>query len=157
ALLAGLALAAGTLLFRANVFVLAFPAWLAAAGLSLPYFRTRRLQFAILATRGPALALLAGYPFIAHPATGSAIAPALELFPNEIHLNNEPTAYTGWYEHLRTLGNSVAFPAGVLLVFPACLGAFLVLYPAALLLARRRLRAIDAFPWVIAAFYLLLM
>src|SRR5262249_12232182 len=64
---------------------------------------------------------------------------------------------TGWYEHLKTYGDAVALPAGIVLVLAACLGVFVVLYPAAILLARRRLSAIHFFPAIVIAFYLLLM
>jgi hypothetical protein len=157
ALLAGLALAAGTLVFRANVFVLAFPAWLTGAGSTLPVFRRRRLLFAVLVAACSALAVLALYAFTIDHATGWSSVPALELFLNEVHVNQEPTGYAGWYEHLQTYGDGVAFAGGILLVFPACLGVFVFLYPAALILSRRRLGAIDCFPAIVVAFYLLLM
>jgi len=156
ALLAGAVLAVGTLLFRANVFVLAFPAWLAAAGVSLPFFRRRRFLLAVLLIGSVALARLAIY-VAADNLPGWDIAPVLETFLDASHANQEPTAYTGWYETLRAYGPGISAPAGILLVFLACLGLLALLYPAALLLARRRLSAIDCFPVFVIVFYVLLM
>jgi hypothetical protein len=156
ALLTGALLAAGTLLFRANVFILAFPVWLAAAGLSLPFFQRHRLWFAVLLITSVALAPLVVF-FIADNATGWSTASALETFLYAVHVNQEPTGYTGWYERILDYGPGIAVPAGILLVFPACLGAFALLYPAALVLARRRLGTIDFYPLFLVAFYVLLI
>ncbi|HZF20515.1 MAG TPA: hypothetical protein VE008_12520 [Burkholderiales bacterium] len=155
-LIAGGVLASGTLLFRANVFVLAFPAWLAAAWLSLPFFRRRRVLSAVLLICSLALARLAIY-VVFNNLPGWDIAPVLETFLWVFHVDQEPTAYTGLYRRLLAYGPAVSLPAGILLVLLACLGIFALLYPAALLLARRRLSTIDCFPMLVAAFYVLLM
>jgi hypothetical protein len=156
ALIAGAALAAGALLFRANVFVLAFPAWLAAAGASLPCFRKRRLVYAALLLASVALARLAIY-VVADALPGWDVVPVLETFLWASHANQEPTAYAGWWERLTAYGPQIALPAGIGLVFLACLGVFVLLYPAALLLERRRWRVIDCLPVLAIAFYVLLM
>ena len=156
ALIAGAALAAGDLLFRANVFVLAFPAWIAAAGASLPFFRSRRLVFVALLVACVASARLAIY-IVADALPGWDVVPVLETFLRASHLNQEPTAYAGWWEWLSAHGPEVAFPAGIGLVFLACLGVFVLLYPAALLLERPRWRAIDCLPALVVVFYVLLM
>lgn len=156
ALIAGAALSAGDLLFRANVFVLAFPAWIAAAGASLPIFRSRRLVFAAVLLACVASARLAIY-VVADTLPGWNAIPVLGTFLRASHLNQEPTAYAGWYERLTAYGQEVAVPAGIGLVFLACLGAFVLLYPAALLLERRRWRVIDCLPVLTIAFYVLLM
>jgi hypothetical protein len=156
ALIAGAALAAGALLFRANVFVLAFPAWLAAAGASLPSFRKRRLVYAALLLAFVALARLAIY-VVADSLPGWNAIPVVDTFLRASHLNQEPTAYAGWYERLIEYGPEIAVPAGIGLVFLACLGAFVLLCPAALLLERRRWRVIDCLPVLVVVFYVLLM
>src|SRR5262249_47304535 len=83
--------------------------------------------------------------------------PVVETFLQASHLNQEPTAYAGWYERLTAYGPEVAVPAGIGLVFLACLGAFVLLFPAALLLERRRWRLIDCLPVLVIVFYVLLM
>lgn len=156
ALLTGAVLAAGTLLFRAQVFVLAFPVWLATASLLLPFFQRRRLWFAVILIVSVASAPLV-IAFVADNATGWNSAPGLKIFLDAVHLNQEPTAYTGWYQGIKDYSPDIAIPAGILLVFPACLGIFVVLYPAALVLAHHRLSAIDFFPAFVVAFYVLLI
>jgi len=60
---------------------------------------------------------------------------------------------------MKRYGPLIAFPVGLLLVFPACLGIFLLLYPLAMLAMRRYrgLQATDWMPLVMCAWYLLLM
>jgi hypothetical protein len=156
ALLTGAVLAAGTLLFRAQVFVLAFPVWLATAGLLLPFFERRRLWFAVILIVSVVSAPLA-IAFVADNVTGWNGTPGLKIFLDAVHLNQEPTGYTGWYQGIKDHSPGVAIPAGVLLVFAACLGIFVVLYPAALALARHRLSLIDFFSAFVVAFYVLLI
>jgi hypothetical protein len=65
-------------------------------------------------------------------------------------------AYAGWYDSLlQRYGARVALPVGVLLVFPAFLGIFTLLYPIALWLRHRS--AFDAMPLVLIGGYAALM
>ena len=86
--------------------------------------------------------------------------PALPRFLYVIHEDHYPTAYESWYAAL--IGNyspAVSVPLGVLLIFPACLGVFLLLYPLSVLAARRSrgLEAIDFVPVALVCVYTLLM
>ena len=138
------ALAAGLLLFRAHVFVLALPAVLATAALATAEFRRRRLLYA-----GAALAVLA----LVFWSTGGPRA--LRAFLATVH-DQPGIAYAGWYEFLlQHYGPGIALPLGVLLVFPAFLGIFMLLYPVALWLRHRS--AFDALPLVLIAGYAALM
>jgi uncharacterized membrane protein YhaH (DUF805 family) len=76
-----------------------------------------------------------------------------------VHSAQEPTAYTGVYDALARRGGLLLPLAGIALTFAAALGAFLILLPGALTLARRfsALRPIDAFPGYLAFWWLLLM
>jgi len=139
-----LALAAGLVLFRAHVFVLALPAVLAAAVIATAEFRRRRLLYT-----GAALALLVG---LWGMADGQR---ALRPFLATVH-DQPGIAYAGWYEFmLQHYGAGVALPAGVLLVFPVFLGIFTLLYPVALWLRHRS--AFDALPLLLIAGYAALM
>jgi hypothetical protein len=144
-LLLSVALAAGLLLFRAHVFVLALPAVLAIAALASAEFRRRRLLYT-----GTALALLV-LAFFAIAEERRALQPFLDT------VHNQPgIAYAGWYDFLlQHYGAGVAMPAGVLLVFPAFLGIFTLLYPVALWLRHRSV--FDALPCLLMAGYAALM
>jgi hypothetical protein len=86
--------------------------------------------------------------------------PALELFLTAVHEFQEPTGYTGLYPYLlETYGRGIGVPAGILLVFAACLGVFAILYPVSVLIARRSrgLHAIDLVPVSLIGCYVLLM
>lgn len=163
ALLAGALLAVGTFVFRANVFILAFPAWVVSAGISLPFFQRRHLLFAIILVFSIAGSVSFTYFILANiPATAETwwrTGPALERFLDEVHRHQAPTGYAGLYGYLLTLGKGVAIPAGILLVYGASLGAFVLLYPVALLVTRRSngLSVIDMFPAFIIMTYALLM
>lgn len=143
-LVLSIALAAGLLFFRAHIFVLALPAVLATAAIATAEFRRRRLLYT-----GAALAL---------PAALWALGDgprALRPFLAAVH-DQPGIAYAGWYEFLlQHYGASIALPLGVLLVFPAFLGIFLLLYPLALWLRRRS--AFDVLPLVLLAGYAALM
>ncbi len=143
-LLLSVVLAAGLLLFRAQVFLLALPAVLAVAAIATAEFRRRRLLYA-----GAALALLLAF-------WGMTEGPrALRPFLATVH-NQPGIAYAGWYDLiLQRYGAGVAFPAGVLLVFPVFLGIFTLLYPVALW--RRHRSAFDALPLLLIAGYAALM
>jgi hypothetical protein len=143
-LVLSVALAAGLLLFRAHVFVLALPAVLATAAIASAEFRRRRLLYT-----GSALALLLA---LWGMADGQR---ALRPFLATVH-DQPGIAYAGWYEFLsQHYGAGVAMPVGLLLVFPAFLGMFTLLYPVALWLRRRS--AFDALPLLLIAGYAALM
>lgn len=138
------ALAAGLLLFRAHVFVLALPAVLATAAVASAEFGRRRALYT-----GAALALFLG---VWGMADGQR---ALTPFLATVHAQ-PAIAYAGWYEFLlQRYGTGVALPLGVLLVFPAFLGIFVLLYPIALWLRHRS--AFDALPLLLIAGYAALM
>jgi hypothetical protein len=140
------ALAAGLLLFRAHVFVLALPAVLATAAIATTEFRRRRLLYMGAAL---ALLLLLGLWRI---ADGQG---ALRPFLATVH-DQPGIAYAGWYDLiLQHYGAGVALPTGVLLVFPAFLGIFTLLYPIALWLRHRS--AFDALPLFLIGGYAALM
>ena len=143
-LAASLALASGLLLFRAQIFVLAAPCVLALAAVASAEFRRRWLLYT-----GAGLALLvAFYVIVDQPR-------ALRPFLLTVH-TQPGIAYAGWYESLlQRYGAGVAVPLGMLLVFPAFLGVFTLLYPAALWLRHRT--AFDALPLVLFGSYAALM
>jgi hypothetical protein len=145
-------LAGGAMLFRVHVFAVGFPALLASAAMATRFVRSRKLAFFAAATGAFAL-----FVFVFYATTDSA--PALEIFLSAVHEFQEPTAYTGWYQLLESHGSAVAVPAGILLVLVACLGAFVLLYPASVLLARRTggLRAVDLVPAAMIGCYVLLL
>src|SRR5207245_9521707 len=83
-----------------------------------------------------------------------------EVVLDALHAWQEPTAYTGLYRALLDEhGALFGVIAGILLVYLACLGALVILYPLAVWLAHRAraLRAIDAFPAFVLAAYLAVM
>lgn len=152
-LLMSAGLVAGTALFRVHVFLVGFPAWLAGAALATRFVQRRKL-----ACLG--VAALAFTAFVAAFYAVSGSAPVLEHFLDVAHGYNEPTGYTGWYQAvLDAHGPGAAIPVGVLLVLGASLGAFALLYPVSLLLARRSagLRAVSAVPVAVVASYVLLI
>jgi len=164
ALAASAALVGATFLFRFHIFVLLFFAWFAAVAIMSP--RVRRNWKAFLA--GGALLLIAAILAYQHlpnlPASGGSWTldegQALERFLYQVHTRQSPTAYPGVYTRVRAqYGDLVGFAFGMMLVYPAALGAFLLLFPAALALERRsvQLRGIDAFPLALLALYAMLM
>lgn len=153
-LLASACLIVGSLLIRVHVFLLAFPAWLASAAIQTQFVRRRKLAF--LAASGAALAVLV----LAFYLFSAQARPALREFLDIAHNQQVMLAYDGWYAALLAdYGPGIAIPAGVLLVLPACLGIFTILYPVSVLLARRSrgLEAIDLVPVALLVGYLLLM
>jgi hypothetical protein len=153
ALCASLCLAAGAVLFRVHFFALAFPAVAVVAALSTRWVRAHLLAAVVSAIVAFAL-------FVAGFYLATEAAPALEMFLNEIHNRQEPTAYTWFYWNLvDDYSPLLAVPAGMLLVFVACLGALIVLYPLSALVARRSgaWRAIDRFPPALLGSYVVLM
>lgn len=160
ALAASAALVGATLLFRFHVFLLLFPAWLAAVAVASPMVRREWKLFLV----GNALLLIAAilvYQYLPNlPASGASWAldegPALERFLRQVHGRQEPTAYPGLYARVLTeYGEPIGFAFGILLVYPAAIGAFLLLFPLALLLERGalNLRGIDAFPLALFVLY----
>jgi hypothetical protein len=152
ALVASALLAASVLLFRAHVFVLFAPAWVAAAVVChAAQSHRRRLGWLMAAgliagaaALSVAITFLAGSDAIHWRVRGVS---ALGDFLWHVHTLQEPTAYTGVYEALLAQQpEALAFAAGIGLAVLAALGAFVLLLPIAALLARRAgvLRPIDA-------------
>jgi len=137
------ALAVGLLLFRAHLFVLALPCVLAAATVATAQFRRRPLPYICAA-----LALLVALYLVIDERA---------LRPFLVAVHDQPgIAYAGWYDSLlQRYGAGVVLPLGVLLVFPAFLGVFTLLYPIALWLRHRS--AFDAMPALLLAGYVVLM
>ena len=132
-LAASIALAAGLILFRAHLFLLALPAVLATAALATTAFRRRPLAYL-----GLALALLVTFDLAA------GWPRALPAFLATAH--SQPGIAYAWHGSV---------PLGVLLVFLAFLGVFTLLYPVALWLRHRSV--FDALPLVLIAGYVALM
>jgi hypothetical protein len=154
ALAASAGLVGGALLVRLHVFLLALPAWLVSVAMLTPFIQRRKLAFFAAASAAFTLFVLGFYGFFPQSE------PALVAFLDVTHNQQVPLAYAGWYGGLmQTYGPGIAIPAGVLLVFPACLGVFVVLYPLSILLLRRSrgLQAIDVVPLALLACYLLLI
>jgi hypothetical protein len=153
-LLAGASLVVGSLLIRAHVFALAFPAWLTCVAMSTPLVQRRKLAF--LGVASAAFALFVWGFYRVFPDSVHALEPFLDVLHNQQH----PTAYRGLYQGLMAIyGPAIAIPAGVLLILPAYLGVFTFLYPISALLAHRSrgLKAIDLLPIVLIVFYFLLI
>ena len=153
-LLASACVAAGTVLFRIHLFVLGFPALLTSAAVTTRFVQQRKAAFFAAAVTFFALFVWSFY-------TLTDSLPALEIFLNAVHGEyQQPTRYSGWYPGLlETFGAAIAVPIGIVLVFVACLGILVVLYPVSVLLARRSggLRAVDLVPVCFIGFYVLLM
>lgn len=154
ALLASASLVGASCLIRVHIFLLMFPAWLASTVMLTRFSLRRKLLF--FAAAGMAFSLFVfGYYRLQPDA-----APALGKFLHVIHQDHFPTAYGDWYVVLiSSYGPSAAALLGVLLIFPACLGIFLLLYPLSALLAgrSRRLEAIDLLPVALLCAYTVLM
>lgn len=155
-------LALATLLFRAHVFVLLLPAWVAAAVVCHARFHRGRmawLMFAVLVVGAAGASALVGALVDAgfwRIGTSSALIEFLWY----VHTGHEPTAYTGVYEELKRLdAPGLQLAAGIALAFGAALGAFVLALPAAALLAWKRgaLRPLDAACAYLVASWLLLM
>lgn len=158
--------AVSTLFFRAHIFLLCLPAWLGTAALCSVRPGGRKARVAAYA----AAVLVAG-AFAASvileqlAASGSGFwrfgDRALADFLWVVHTGQEPTAYDGLYERLMATGTPVPLTLGigVLLAVVAGLGGFVVLLPAAALLAWRArvLKPIDAACGYLFLCWLLLM
>jgi hypothetical protein len=144
----------GSMLVRVHVFALAFPALLAAAAAASAAIRRRKLVSLALACAAFAAFVVAFY------ALAPDAVPAMEKSLEGVHGGMEPTAYPGFYRSLlESHGAALAVPAGLLLVYAASLGAFLLAYPLSVWLLHRSrgLRAADLVPPAFLACYLLLM
>ncbi|MBV9191784.1 MAG: hypothetical protein JOZ85_14955, partial [Betaproteobacteria bacterium] len=153
-LVVGAAMVLGLSVMRVHVFLLALPAWVTCLVLCLRLPRERKL--AVLAA---GCALFALFVFAFYREFPNARL-ALDQFLDVAHNQQEPTGYSGVYAHLlASHGAGLAFPVGVLLVFPAGLGIFLLIYPLAVFARQRSqdLQATDWMPAVVAAWYVLLM
>jgi hypothetical protein len=156
-LLASVCLVGGALLIRAHVFLLAFPAWLASALMLTPFIQRRKLAFFGAASASLALFVFAYYGFF--PDAVPALPQFLEVSHHHVHHLNQPV-YQAWYAGLSAAhGPLVTLAVGLLLIFPASLGVFIVLYPISVLLVHRSrgLEAIDLVPVALLVCYLLLM
>jgi hypothetical protein len=144
----------GLAVMRVHIFLLALPAWATAVVACLKLPRERKL--AVLAG-GCAMFALFVFSFYRYFPDGMR---ALDHFFDVAHNQQEPTTYTGIYAHLLArYGAGLAFPVGVLLVFPAGLGVFLLLYPLSVF-AQQRGRRLQASDWTVpavGAWYVLLM
>ena len=154
ALLASAALVGASWLIRVHIFLLAFPAWLASAVLLSRFSLQRKL--AALAGASMAFALFVFGYYKSLPDAVPALAGSLRV----IHEHHFPTTYQDWYAtFVSNYGPGRGAVLGVLLIFPACLGVFLLLYPLCMLLLRRsdRLEPVDFVPVVLVCAYTLLM
>ncbi|HEX7052602.1 MAG TPA: hypothetical protein VF211_01555 [Burkholderiales bacterium] len=153
-LVASAALVLACLFIRVHVFLLAFPAWLVATALAVPALAARRAT--VLAGAAVALALFVlGYYALVPGAT-----PALAQFLHVIHdVHPALPLPFGYAQLVRDYGAAAGLVGGTLLVLPAALGVFLLLYPASLLLLRRvrPLRLADALPALVLCVFLLLV
>ena len=153
-LVLGACMVAGLAVIRLHILLLMLPAWVTCAMLCTRLRRERKLLSLAGMLAVFLLFVLAFYRVF--PDTPTALGKFLEV----AHKEQDPTAYTGLYGSLLSrYGAEIAFPLGALLVFPASLGIFILLYPLAML-AMRRYRGWQASDWmppVMAAWYLLLM
>jgi hypothetical protein len=160
AIVASALLVAATFSLRVHVFLLLLPAWVLAVAVASQWAQRKpRIAWAVAALC--ALAAAATYRLGAEiPSHGWwQDGPALERFLYYVHRFQAPPAYYDLYRAIASAGKGIEFTAGVLLVFPACLGAFAFLYPIAIFLERERiqLRGADAFPLLLFASYVALM
>lgn len=141
---AGAVVAAAALPIRLHVFLLAFPAWIASAA----FIRGRMRLLAALAA-GLAIFVFAYYALV--PGATPAVGQFLELARNPYL----------WLYHtgLPRLGAGTAIAVGTLLLIPAILGVFVLLYPLSvwLLYRARRLERHDIVPAAVLVTYLLLV
>ena len=159
ALAGSAALVAAVFAYRFHVLLLLLPGWLAAVAIASPLVRRRWRLFFIA---GAALALGALLAYDHLPNIGDAASwalgegQALERFLRQVHTRQEPTAYTGLYvQVLNAYGDAIGYAFGMILAYPAALGALLVLFPVALFLERDRLewKGVDAFPVALVVLY----
>ncbi|MGH8746292.1 MAG: hypothetical protein ACREUK_07365 [Burkholderiales bacterium] len=165
ALLASALLAVLSALFRVQIFLLYFPAWMAAAAICSVRQPKRRRYVTGLMLAGLAAGAVVCFVTISNlsasnPGVWRFQGPALSKFLTDVHTGQEPTAYTGLYPYLESLGSpAFALTAGIALAVVAALGAFVVLFPAAMLLAHNKgvLRPIDVTCGLLFFCWLLIM
>lgn len=165
ALAASAVLALATVLFRVQIFLLYFPAWLAAAAICSAREGGPRRLVARLTLVGLAAGAIVCYLTIDHllatvPGFWWFQGGALEGFLSSVHMDQEPTAYTGLYAYLQTVNApALTLTAGIVLAIVAALGAFVILLPAAWLFAHenRVSKPIDALCGLLFYCWLLLM
>jgi hypothetical protein len=140
ALVASASIVGATLLMRMQVFVLLAPAWIACVAYVAGVHKRPRIVLSIVALLAAGAVLLLLHP----PDLPSNLAwafdggRALEQFLFQVHRRQEPTAYQGLYASiLSAFGEEAGLTLGTLLVYPVCLGAFLLALPVAYLLHRR--------------------
>jgi len=158
-------LVASSLLFRAHVFALCAPAWLATAVFcgAAPGVRKGRLALWLITVLGVAAvgtSLVLTHLSAAVPGHWRFAGRALGQFLTQVNGEQEPTAYTDVYANLvRELDPTLAMAAGIVLVYVAALGVFVALLPAAVAFARKRrsLRPLDVFPGFLALCWLLVI
>ncbi len=153
-LAASAALLLACVFIRVHIFLLAFPAWLLATALVVPALAKRRL--AVLGGGAAAFALFV----FAYYALVPQATPALSAFLHVIHeVHPSLPLPFGYAQLVRDYGATAGLVGGVLLVLPAALGIFLVLYPASLVLVRRirPLRLADALPALLLLWFVLLV
>ena len=165
ALAASALLAIASLLFRAQIFLLYFPVWLAAAAICSAREGAARRLVSRLMLVGLAAGAVICFLTVDHllatdPRFWRFQGGALEGFLSSVHMDQEPTAYTGLYAYLQSANApAIALTAGIVLAIVAALGAFVILLPAACLLAheKRVLKPIDALCGLLFYCWLLLM
>lgn len=165
ALIASALLAAACVLLRVQIFLLYFPAWVATAAICSVREPKPRSHVTWLALGGLAAGAVGMFVAVVHlyatdPRFWRLKGPALERFLIAVHTMQEPTAYTGLYARLESLNvPAIALAGGILLAVVAALGAFVLLLPAAWLLARNKgvLRPIDISCGLLLYCWMLLM
>jgi hypothetical protein len=152
-LVAGFLVIVASAAIRLHIFLLAFPAWLLSAAIMAPWLRGRRLPFLALASALFALFVFAFYAL--RPDAAPAFAQFIELARNPYH-----PVYHTWHPRIAgEYGPAAAIGTGLLLLVPAVLGIFVLLYPVSLILLRRArgLQAIDLVPVFLLVVFLLLV
>jgi len=161
ALVASASLVAATLLVRMQVFVLLAPAWMACVAYLGRVHKRPKILLIIFLVLATAFALLFWHPPNLPSSFTWAIDGdlALERFLFQVHRRQEPTAYQGLYAQiLSTFGEEIGYTLGVLLVYPICLGAFLIALPFAYLKHRRaKLVFSSAFPLMLLLWFGVIM
>jgi hypothetical protein len=161
ALVAGASMVGATLLMRLQVFVLLAPAWIACVTYVAGVHRRPRIVLGIVALLATGAVLLLWHPpdlprNLAWAFDGGR---ALEQFLFQAHRRQEPTAYQGLYASiLSVFGEEAGLTIGTLLVYPVCLGAFLLALPVAYLLHRRaNLVFSNSFPFMVFIWFGVIM
>lgn len=148
------ALVLACLFIRVHIFLLAFPVWLTAVALASRALAGHRR--AVVAAGAAAFAIFVFAYYAAVPGAKPALPQFLHVI-HEVH-PTLPLAF-GYAELVRDYGATAGLAGGVLLVLPAALGIFLMLYPASLVLVRRvrPLRLGDGLPAICLAWFVLLL